>query len=502
MLNRITLLIACVLLVIKMQAQVVRIDSFESNYAFTGLATNGMMAYTYRVDESGTNKTASLEIAFCMADYANVKKFKVGIAKGAKVLASVFSDEGFLFLTGDAVSQTRKLIQVNIEGAVNQQYTESGVEAQNMMSADNYYLFNSLGFTYLIVPVLEKKGYKLTVFDNELKQIHTKIYTGKANMEVVTAKLLMDRILILEKETTDAKQAKYQYSIRQVSANMPDASTALTLNDEQDYCFPMFINAKDGMVHTAGLYYKNGKYEDGKAGGLMVYQLSQDGMVMKKTKVPMSKVNQFLPDAWIAALSKNTYLAIQDAYTGIAGNTVVVAEMIQKNMKAKDALVKVSDMLVMQISVEDELTKLQFAEKAPELNIVMSGKGVENNLLHTTEWLASHNLRNYKFSVMLMGQQHICYQAGDTNQAASTVMLLPIDSLTEGMGSRMLISLLPDPNRLMARPSIVRVNTDKPDDARVACNRYYGFMPTGDMRLFVYNLVPPVLQWTVEHIRK
>ncbi|OSZ79555.1 hypothetical protein CAP35_15285 [Chitinophagaceae bacterium IBVUCB1] len=502
MLNRVILSIVAVLFAVNANSQVVRIDSFESAAANTALSTNGMMAYAYNISENGRGKSAVLEILFCYADYSNVKKLKIDINKGSKVLASQFGDEGFAFLLGDAARQTRSLLMINAEGAIYQQYTEQQVAAADLANSDNYYLYSGMGTTYMIAPVYSKNGYRAVIFDGELKPLQDKTYTGKAGMEVLSVKLMMDRLLILRKETLNTKDRKYEYTIQQLLGNMPEMASITELKDEQDYCFPMFINGKDGMVFTAGLFYKNGKYEEGKAGGIMVFQLSPDGNIQRKIKLPMSRINQFLPDATIAALTKNAHLAVQDAYYGMGGGSVVVAELLHKTQKGKDAVLKVADMMVLHTNMEDDLAKLQFVERAPETSIAMSGTGAANNILNNSEWLMTHNLYNYRFSMMLVGQQHICYQASDTNQVSSSVWLIPADSAIEALGTRMLVSMLPDPKRQMMRKARVSVNTESPDDARKAFYRYYGFLPTPTMQMFVYNYSTSVLQWSIEPIRK
>ncbi len=501
MIKKIALCLAYCISTTILQAQILSIDSIElKQFEVKSSPNNGGVL----IHNIVSGKNTVLEILYAKNGYATLSKIETPVSKTAIVADASIMDEGILVLTIDAAQKNSVLTLFGFEGKILQQKTEQIAVLPPGNTMKQYYTGIMMGTYYTIMPEADKSGgYKITTYDNELKELSKQSYTGRKGMlELITVKKEMDKLYLLRKEVLDAKQQKYAYSIHTFSPHMPDAAGTVSLEDnEGDYSMPLNINARHGMLFVAGAYYKNGKYEDGKAAGIMIQQMAPDGQVIRKAKIPADRLNQFLPDTWIASLSKDAYLSVLDVYDNM-GKIVVVGEMLKKEVKGKDTRLQISDMIVMHINQENDIEKLQFVEKSPAMNINLSGIASTYNLHNTAEWLCYNKLYNYQFSLNINGKQHLCYMNADTAQIAATMSVTDADSVVGENSGIILLSRLPDPNRHMSRKLKLSLNADKPETTMRAASRYTYVLPLDEIRILICNYSRPRLQLIVDTARK
>lgn len=503
---RLLLMLIMFVCMVPAKAQQTEIDSVEADQtAGLHVAMDGAVAYTYYNGADPRKKTSSLNVIYAMNNLSVKGRLSVDIGKSAVVLGSVYSGNGFVFVIGDAVAQTRTLMQVDMNGNILNKVVESGIDASLLKTDNKVYITDAMPEGCIVVYENNAKdgGYTIINYNNELKvQWEKKVSGDNGNIEIVSINKFMNILMVLRKETIDAKNQKYVYSVHSFFTDNESLQSVVELKDEDKYCFPISMSVRDGMAFVSGLYYKDGKYAEGKPQGLSVYNLGPDGAIMKKFSVPMERVNQFLPDAMIVSLAQNAMLNVVDASANNIGGSTITFEVVSKelNKSKQEATIKIADMMVARFNGQDELESLQASDIAPATTIIMKGPVVQQNLLNTSIWLNRMGLFNFRFSASMNGKQYLCHYIHDSVQRREVnVIFLPTDDPRQSMGTMLLTTRIPDTAGIMKKPRKLVLDTSVPISSTLF--RKYNdihYLPNGT--LLMLNFIKPRVCFAIERI--
>lgn len=491
---------------VPVKAQQTEIDSVEADQtAGLHVAMDGAVAYTYYNGTDARKKTNSLNVIYAMNNLSVKGRLSVDISKSAVVLGSVYSGNGFVFVIGDAVAQTRTLMQVDMNGNVLNKVVENGVDASLLKTDNKVYITDVMPEGCIVVYENTGKngGYTIINYNNELKvQWEKKITGDNGNLEIVSINKFMNILMVLRKETIDVKNQKYAYSVHSFFTDNESIQSIVELKDEDKYCFPISMSVRDGMAFVCGLYFNDGKYVEGKPNGLSVYSLGPDGTIMKKFSVPIERVNQFLPDAMIVSFAKNAILNVIDASANNVGGTTITFEVVSKelNKSKQEATIKIADMMVARFNGQDELENLQASDISPETTILMKGPVAQQNLLNTSIWLNRMGLFHCKFSASMNGKQYLCHYIQDSAQRREVnVIFLPTDDPRQSMGTMLLTTRIPDTAGIMKKPRKLTLDTSVPI-SKTTFKKYNDiyYLPNGT--LLMLNFIKPRACFAIERI--
>lgn len=483
----------------KVFAQELRVDSVADN-SFSGLKNgmNGNASYFYYLSASADKSQTEIQVRYTLQQFLELKQFKVSIPKTSYIQASAALDIGFVFYLADKSQHTRTLLVVDFSGKVVNKKTEDGVD-DKLLAPDAYVYINSampVGILLVTRSNTNKSAYTISKLNLELKEDWLKEIKPESGgtIDIVGVNITMDKAHVLSREYIGGKQPVYKAALSSFFCENGDVIAHNMIKDGNDYCVPIFLNGRDIMSVTAGLYYPDGKYKPGGAQGILIQYFTESGMVERNIKIPMSQLNSFLPDAAIEALSKNGLLAVVDAFQNERSAMTVVCEVVDNVYleSAKESNVMVSDLMVINTDIENNLEKVQVLRNVKPFNVIFKGSMASSNTLTLTEWIKNNELLHYRFNADGAGATHIAYIANADTERIKAVFV-PASNASKDLEREPVLLRLPEIERKLKWK-----NTFTIDDAALKSVRYADWKKINVVHgisstIRVVNYMPPQL---------
>jgi hypothetical protein len=433
-----------------------------------------------------------------------LKEVKAEISKSAIVQGSSYSGNSFVISLADQSDNTRTLLAIDLEGKVIYKNTESKVD-KGLLTTDTRVFVHSCmpdGTIVIQQKPSTKDGYSMSYYNMQFKQVWSKDIKQENGgvVDIVTIKQTNESIFVLKKETIGGKMPKCIYTLDCLNPVEGTIDFSKALKDESDYIFPVFVRIGDAGIFTGGLYYKDGKYTEGKPLGLMLLQYDRVG-AMSKAKIPMNRLSSFLPDPIISAISEGGMLLVEDVFADMAGNLQVVCELITKKPEsAKETAATISDLLLIKLNEQKDIEKLSVIEGVGQKDILIKGPLASANSLVISEWLYHNSLMSYKFSTV-MGRQNIGYITKGVDDRLK-FSITTVDSPTMRYTTEILINRLEDPKNKMKFPKKIIIDSSVPKGTKVKEWNYIGVYPAMGDKMKIYNYLPQKLvlaaEWVVQ----
>lgn len=491
--------------IIRVSAQELRVDSVADN-SFSGLKNgmNGNASYFYFLSTSGDKNQTEIQVRYSLQQFTELKQFKVSIPKTSFIQSSAALDLGFVFYLADKSQHTRTVMIVDFSGKVINKKTEDGVD-DKLLAPNAYVYINGImpsGILLVTRSNNDKDVYTVSKLNMELKEDWVKEIKPESRgiVDIIGVNITMDKAHVLSREYVGGKQPVYKAALTSYFCENGDVIAHNLIKDGNDYCVPVFLNCKDMMSFTAGLYYPEGKYKPGGAAGILIQHFTESGTVERSVKIPMSKLNSFLPDAAIEAMSKNGLLAVVDAFQNERSALSVVCEVVDNVYieSAKESNVMVSDLMVINTDIENNLEKVQLVRNVKPLNVIFKGSMATGNTLALTEWLKNNDLMHYRFNAEGAGALHVAYIANADTERIKAVFV-PAMNASKDLEREPVLLRLPEIERKLKWKNTITI-----DDASLKSVKYADWKKINIVHgigstIRVINYLPPQLVMAQEH---
>lgn len=236
-----------------------------------------------------------------------------------------------------------------------------------------------------------KTGYMATGYDLKLEEQ----WNIKGDKQLMYIKPNMDIIHIVCRTTTGGT---VKYAIDNLQADEGTISSKSDLVDGKDHLYPLFMNSFEGMTHSGGFYFTEGKGLDKTPEGIYYTQLTPDGSTSQIVKTPYSQVIQDIKGGYAAKLTSGEYkIILHEGVRKMDGTGFVVNGEIYSAKSTADGNISFKTYDIITIIYNEEMKyEKTVVTHSHSKEAVIKGSITKQNSMDVASWVKELGFFVYK----------------------------------------------------------------------------------------------------------
>lgn len=276
------------------KAQLISIGNVTDGFGGLHSIPHSNVVYTYHITDNKADKNTGNLVIYTFSTHLETRDtIIIPVSRTAKPAAVCLNGNKAVVLMADVAKKSLTTIGYEFGRGVLKNTTETGLPSDFFGSGFYAGIYPGMpeGFTILTSLPGKNRGYRLEYLGREFESMWKKNYTPqKGNWDVTSAFSLMEKTVLLRKETSGDK---FQFSLIGVISEPGDIMFEKELKEEDDYFYPNSASVSREYFRIAGNYYKNGKVTD-KSQGLFFQYYNIGGDAEHSMKVPIEDITQEL----------------------------------------------------------------------------------------------------------------------------------------------------------------------------------------------------------------